>query len=124
MPWLYPKGVSTGDFTQAPRTSLIVAVVELPSHASARIDRLDQSLNACTVPDRRVHPLDLSVGPRVVGRGQPIFDRVARADQTKAQLAERYAVALSSWLFSEMNRSASSAAMHPMPADVTACRYL
>ena len=64
LPWLYPKGVSTGDFTEAPRTSLIVAVVVPPSHAPARIDRLDQSLNAWSIRDRAIYPLDLSVGPR------------------------------------------------------------
>lgn len=37
--------------------------------------------------DGAVHPLDLTVGPRVVRLGEPMFDIVGLADHVEAHLA-------------------------------------
>ena len=59
---------------------LIVAVVVIP------FDR--------GVLDGAVHPLDLAIGPRVVGLCEAMLDPIGLTDQIEAHFAERDAVAV------------------------------
>ncbi len=47
-------------------------------------DPPDRFLLRLTFLDRPIHPLDLAVGPRMVGFGQPMLDRVGLADHVEA----------------------------------------
>lgn len=45
--------------------------------------------------DGAVHPFDLTVGPWMVGLGQPVFDPVGFADHVATHLAECHAILIS-----------------------------
>ncbi len=49
----------------------------------------------CRILDGAIHPLDLTVGPRLVRFDQPVFDLIRRAYHVEAHFAECDAVAVS-----------------------------
>ncbi len=71
-----------------------MAVVVRPRHVPARIDPLDQSLNADAILDRPVHPGNLATGPKMIGFGSPMIDVVGLTDQIKPHFDECDAVAV------------------------------
>ncbi len=52
-------------------------------HAQLIVAVVVEPLDGCFL-DRAVHPLDLAVGPWVVGLGQPVLDAVGLADHVEA----------------------------------------
>ena len=52
--------------------------------------------------NRAVHPLDLTVGPKMVRLGKPVLDVIGFADHVKAHLARPGGVAVA-WLLGELN---------------------
>lgn len=58
------------------------------------------------VLDRAVHALDLTVGPRMVGLGQPVLDAVGLANHVEAHRPGVYCVPVP-WLLCELDPVAS-----------------
>ena len=65
-------------------SELVVAVVMEAFDVRRGNDPPDRFLFRFTLLDRAVHPLDLAIGPWMVGLGQPVLDPVCIADHVEA----------------------------------------